>query len=85
MGNKLTSEDWYHEKTTDLYMKPYYLMWFLYDIGCLCNRATEWSEEIGGKYYYPNVSESILNSTSIGDLTKRLDPYSVYMTKEKLT
>ncbi|ETT87147.1 S41 family peptidase [Viridibacillus sp. FSL R5-0477] len=35
------------------------------------------------KYYYPNVSESVLNSTSIGDLTKQLDPYSVYMTKEE--
>lgn len=35
------------------------------------------------KYYYPNVSESVLKSTSIGDLTKQLDPYSVYMTKEE--
>lgn len=35
------------------------------------------------QYYYKDVPESVLNATTIQDLTGQLDPYSVYMTKEQ--
>ena len=35
------------------------------------------------KYYYQDVPESVLNSSTIQDLTGQLDRYSVYMTKEE--
>ena len=35
------------------------------------------------QYYYKDVPESVLNSTTIQDLTGQLDPYSVYMSKEE--
>lgn len=35
------------------------------------------------QYYYKDVPETVLHSTTIQDLTGQLDPYSVYMTKEQ--
>lgn len=35
------------------------------------------------EYYYKDVPDSVLNSTTIQDLTRQLDPYSVYMTREE--
>ena len=35
------------------------------------------------QYYYKDVPQSVLNSTTIQDLTGHLDPYSVYMSKEE--